>query len=164
MLVKNLEFDLDAFEGLARRPPVIRALVLICAALHVIVAASSANASRRLQPNSRLSGTWIPIASDRSRLKRIVISGSGKSCMIHAWAYATFTQIDWGKTTLTMFAPDVDSKSFDYGLAVWKQGFAIDYMTLHVVNNHLVVEDLVNFTDGSNRSNYRSVEYFRRLK
>lgn len=135
---------------------------LLCALSCLAIPVCSADDKKNALPQSRFLGTWVPIAKDRSGLKRIDITRSGKSWTIHVWAFATFTEIDWGTVPLHLLGSDVASRSFDYALAVWKPDFADKYMTLHIENNRLVVEQFTLFTDGSKRSNYRSIERFKR--
>ena len=73
-------------------------------------------------------------------------------------------EIDWGKAPLHLLGPTVDSQSLNYGFFVWKPEFANGYMSLHIEHHMLVVENFTIFTDGSKRSNYRTIERFRRLR
>ena len=71
-------------------------------------------------------------------------------------------EIPWKKVSLSLLGDNVGAKSLPYGFATWEFGFAVTHLTVRVEREELILESLTIFKDNSGRSNYRTVEKFKK--
>jgi hypothetical protein len=115
-------------------------------------------------PQERIVGMWVNTNKDTRGLKRLAVARRDDTWSIEAWGSGGggTMEIPWGKTSLALLGDSVASRDLPYGFAVWDPGFAVYHLTLRMDKDELVVETFVIFKDKSGRSNYRSVERFKK--
>jgi hypothetical protein len=115
------------------------------------------------RPHERFLGKWTNGQYARGMGMRIYIWKDKSNYWIQIWAQTRASEIDWGKNRLYLITnSDEDTKDFSYGFVKCKPDFAETFLTLRIKNKDLIVEEIVLYTDGSNRQNARHVERYHR--
>jgi hypothetical protein len=115
-------------------------------------------------PQERLVGGWINVDKDSGALKRLAVAKKDDTWSIEAWGAGGggTLEIPWGKTSLALLGDNAGAKDLPYGFATWNPGFQVKHLTLRIEKHELFVETFSIFKDKSGRSNYRSVERFKK--
>ena len=113
-------------------------------------------------PQERLVGGWVNADKDTRGLKRLAVAKKDDTWSIEAWGSGGGGEIPWGKTSLALLGDSAGSKDLPYGFASWDPGFAVTHLTLRLEKDELVVDTFTIFKDKSGRSNYRSVQRFKK--
>jgi hypothetical protein len=113
-------------------------------------------------PQERLVGGWVNTDKNTGGLKRLAVAKKGNSWSIEAWGSGGGAEIPWGKTSLALLGDRVGAANLPYGFATWDPRFAVIHLTLRMEKDELVVQTFTIFKDNSRRSNYRSVERFKK--
>jgi hypothetical protein len=112
-------------------------------------------------PQDQFLGEWIAVEVKNRDYTRLKISQEGKNWFVEGWrAYMAEQQLEAavGKDRLQLLGDGDKDTKLPYGFAEREETFAKTYLTLRIVKDQLVVERYVIFTDGSSRSNYRTVQ------
>ena len=109
-----------------------------------------------------IAGEWVNRDNGTRGLKRLMVTSDGSKWSINAWGSGGGGEIPWGETKLALLGKNVAARELPYGFATWSPGFADTYLILRLEKEALEAEVLTIFKDDSGRSNYRSVESFRR--
>lgn len=107
-------------------------------------------------------GDWLSTNSDTRGIARLTIAGDDDGLNIHGFGACPPSFSDWSETRGRVFADGVTSKKGLAFSALYDFGFKETYLQAKVKKGVLVVANLNRFTDGSNRSNYFSREFFYR--
>src|SRR5262249_7529205 len=113
-------------------------------------------------PQERLLGGWVNVDKDTGGLKRLAVTKGDGTWSIEAWGAGGGGEIPWGKTSLALLGGNAGARELPYGFATWDARFKVTHLTLRLEKDELVVETFSIFTDKSGRSNYRSVERFKK--
>jgi hypothetical protein len=115
---------------------------------------------------NQFAGTWSNIDPTTRGLTRLEITLNGNKVFVHAYGSCHPRDCDWGEAEAIPYAPNVGSI-----LAETAQALTITYNRDHadqimiirrVEGERLQVELFTHFKDGSRRSDYTTVDTFRR--
>jgi len=113
-----------------------------------------------------LSGNWININTGARDIVKIAIGNSGANVNAHVWGACEPTPCDWGDKNGIAYSNDVSQpvvNNTDYISVIFPQGFADRILVIRPIgSDEIQVVSLNQFTDGSGRSNYSTVETFKR--
>jgi hypothetical protein len=127
----------------------------------ILLPICSARPAPAQQPAARnsLNGTWINVDPATRGIVRIQINGE----KVHPYGACHPDLCDWGVLKAKSFASTVDSKNSIALLTKKKTSFNQSQLTLALgAGGKLRVEVLTHFTDGSGRTDYRTVDTFAR--
>lgn len=134
-------------------------IILMAMSLLVFFVASIGSASL-----DQFSGNWINVDPDAG-ITKIDITVYELSVSVHGWGACVPTDCDWGSVDAIVFAPDVSSELASTAkalLAVYDFGFKETTLAIWPSGDSLKVESYNRFKEGDGRTNYMSVDYFRR--
>ena len=110
---------------------------------------------------NKLDGTWVNVDPKTRGLVRIVIDQK----KVHPYGACHPDPCDWGELKAKSFAATVDSYYATALLAKYTTSFSRSEITLSLeADGRLRAEVFTHFTDGSGRSDYRSVDYLTRIR
>lgn len=113
-----------------------------------------------------LGGTWTNINTSTRDIVKIEIGNSGVNVNAHVWGACEPTPCDWGVKNGIAYSNDVGQpvvSNTDYISVIFPQGFADRILVIRPIGGEEIqVITLNQFTDGSGRSNYSTVETFRK--
>lgn len=108
-----------------------------------------------------MNGTWVNVDPKTRGLVRIEI----RDKKIHPYGACHPDPCDWGVLKAKVFAASVDSDSAVALLAKQSTSSQRSEITLSLERNgKLRAEIFTHFTDGSGRADYRSIDYFTRIR
>jgi hypothetical protein len=108
-----------------------------------------------------MNGTWVNVDPKTRGLVRIEI----RDKKIHPYGACHPDPCDWGVLKAKVFAASVDSDSAAALLAKRSTISQRSEITLSLERNgRLRAEIFTHFTDGSGRADYRSIDYFTRVR
>ena len=116
--------------------------------------------------NHSLAGTWAGPGNGVVRLK---IAVSGTSAVVRAFGACTPTLCNLGATRAIIYGASISSTTGNVLLAPYKFSFKNEQLVIQLVKgktakqDHLVVGNYNEFTDGSGRSNYDMTTAFHRI-
>jgi hypothetical protein len=110
---------------------------------------------------SNLNGTWFNVNARTRGLVRIEIDDK----KIHPYGACYPDPCDWGVLKAKSFASTVDSGFAVALMAKQSTNFSRSEITLSLEHDgRLRAEVFTHFTDSSGRADYRSVDYFKRMR
>ncbi len=115
---------------------------------------------------NQFSGKWQNVDKNTRGVTALDISIRGTQVMVQAWGKCHPTDCDWGKTRGLGYAPNVSAslaKKANALSVIFKKDFKESLMIIKPKGKGLRVEIYTHFTKG-NRSAYRSVDVFRKVK
>jgi hypothetical protein len=107
-------------------------------------------------------GTWVNTDPNTGGMVRLVVSQVGARYEARGFGACSPSPCDWGTTPFHLLGYNVSDANPVWGLATWDFGFSNTYLVVRREGDLLVVENYTVFKDGSGRSNYRSINLFRR--
>jgi hypothetical protein len=109
------------------------------------------------------SGVWVNVDGGTGGITKLSISDNAESgSTIQAWGACHPSDCDWGSVKLHRLGDTAAAQELPYGFARWDHGFAEAYLVIRMEKSELVAESYDIFKDDSGRTNYRSVDRFRR--
>ena len=133
-----------------------------CFLLILISLVFTFNSSAQVADSPDLLGEWVNVDPATRGITGVVIAPGRSGLAIQAWGRCHPRDCEWGETPLHLVANSVDDRAYKGAFAVWNAGFATKYVTVTRCKDQLVAVVMTIFKDGSNRSNFRSVQFFRR--
>jgi len=122
-------------------------------------------------PQERFVGNWVNVNDDEVfTAKRLVISRAENTWFLEAFV-ATITIVDGavkerelslGKTAFRLAGDSPDDKALPYGFLARDLKISMQYSTLRMEKDELVVETFTIFGPNAKQSNYRSLEKFKK--
>lgn len=110
-------------------------------------------------------GTWVNSNVTTSGITRINISTNpDHSLSIQVFGRCTPNDCDWGKANVITYGANVSDTNHFTGTAVYAKSFANTTLVLNLSKSRLSVQSLTQFTDGSGRQNYASIESFTKYR
>jgi hypothetical protein len=135
-------------------------IVTTLAAFIIVCDASAAPAQAQVVTNN-LNGTWFNVNARTRGLAQIEIHDK----KIHPYGACHPDPCDWGVLKAKSFASTVDSGFAVALMAKQNTSFSDSEITLSLEHDgRLRAEVFTHFTDGSGRADYRSVDYFERIR
>ncbi|MEO1514348.1 MAG: hypothetical protein AAFV95_05025 [Bacteroidota bacterium] len=117
-------------------------------------------------PLHKFKGNFKNENSNTRGITKIQLMVAGSSIQARTFGSCSPSDCDWGKVKGTPMANSVSQKVTANTEAVqfiYKQGHATTYLIVTPINsNRIAVRSLTRFKDGSNRSDYTAINYFRR--
>jgi len=108
-------------------------------------------------------GAWKNVDSDTGGCTRFEIYEDDQAqLMFQGYGACHPTDCVWAPVPMTMFSDSVSDDVEKYGLWIRGDGFADRVGILEFVGSRLQLTLFTVFTDESGRSNYRSIDLFRR--
>jgi len=141
--------------------------------------------SLRVVAVGAFTGTWCNVDNPPVGLARLEISTEGNTGTIRVWTdcdirYEEVVRLSAGTgchidhpqepaapsalATLHLLADDVCDAEMRYGIASWDHGFVETHLTLRLEGDELIAENFSVFKDDSGRSNYRTINKFKKVK
>jgi hypothetical protein len=114
---------------------------------------------------SQFAGNWVNMDSNTGGMPTISIDIIGASANVHAWGRCHPTDCDWGIVQAFVFAPDVSSDMVSQAqalMATFVESFKETTLFITPQGNRLSVQLYTRFTDNSGRTNYGSIEVFKK--
>jgi hypothetical protein len=121
-------------------------------------------------PQERFVGDWVNVSDTVFTAKRLAISKADKSWSVEAFV-PTITIMDGaakqadlslGKTALRLAGDSPDAKALPYGFLRRDLKVSVQYSTLRLEKDELIVETFTIFPSNARQSNYRSLEKFKK--
>jgi hypothetical protein len=113
-----------------------------------------------------LIGDWTNIDPSASALTRVVITDSGTDLVVHVWGKCHPTDCDWGPVPGNVYGRTVKDNLVATAhaiSAVSRSGFSETLIIAHLTApEHLQIEIMTRFIDGSGRTSYANVGTFTR--
>lgn len=137
-----------------------RTLILLVGLLMVFALSSLAVANL-----NSFAGSWVNTDNNTRGITALEIYLNGQQISVRAFGSASPSDIDWGTVQGFAYAGSVQDNLFNGAQvisAIYQTNFSQTILLIRPQGNQLNVETLTRFTDGSNRSNYHAVDYFRR--
>jgi hypothetical protein len=136
-------------------------LIVITFAAFIVVCHAHANQPQGPTIASDLNGVWINVNPKTRGLVRIEIQNK----KIHPYGACHPDPCDWGVLKVKGFASTVDSGVAVALTAKQTTSFSHSEITLSLEHDgRLRAEVFTHFTDNSGRADYRSVDYFERVR
>jgi hypothetical protein len=109
---------------------------------------------------SGLPGLWVNSNPESSGIVRMLITESGGSLLLRVNAIGPEGLIDWGTAELTVFTSTPSSRVATGFTCVYDFGFAETRLQAMIMKGLVVLAQIHNFKDGSNRAGYFVREYY----
>ena len=110
-----------------------------------------------------LVGNWTNCDKDTRSLVRAAITNAKKGVNVELFGACHPTPCDWGTMAAHTYAPDVSSKNVVAFSTHYKFDFKETVVTGTLLHAGLLMIELFNhFTDGSDRMDYSTKDYFHR--
>lgn len=109
-----------------------------------------------------LLGTWANLDPNTRGLVKVVLSWKAGSLHSHLYGACTPTPCDWGDVPAIMYGANVSAPIANAFSAVYAQGFKDSVVIGLLESRYLTVRTFNHFKDGSGRSNYDTLEHFKR--
>jgi hypothetical protein len=133
----------------------------IAVAAMLTVCSASAAAAQAPAVVGNMDGTWVNVNPKSRGPVRIEIQDK----KIHPYGACHPDPCDWGVLKAKPFAASVDSPFAAALLAKYSTSFSRAEITLSLERDgRLRAEIFTHFTDGSGRADYRSIDYFTRVR
>ena len=119
--------------------------------------------ARALNPrNTNLVGTWNNVDSNTADIVQIIIADDGVGGItVHAFGACSPDPCDWGIVPGVAYSTSTSDANGKFFTATYDFGFEITVLAGGLQDDgRLVVHEFTEFTDGSNRYNYHSVDTF----
>ena len=116
-------------------------------------------------PAPSLLGTWVNTSPTSPSIRKIIVGRTPAGTLsVSAFGACTPTLCAWGKITGITFGTSISSASGRTFLAPYQFGFASKLAdgALNAAGTVLTVQTYTEFTDGSGRSNYVTIDTFTR--
>jgi hypothetical protein len=147
----------------------MRSLVALSAAWLLMVA-PPVRAQEKALPQDRFVGEWVNVEDVVLTAKRLAISRTDNAWSIEAFAptvmvvdgIAKEAEVSLGKTRLSLAGDSPDAKALPYGFTTRDLKVSVQYITLRIEKDQLVVETFTIFSDKAGKSSYRTVEKFKK--
>jgi hypothetical protein len=107
---------------------------------------------------SQLLGTWTNTNHATNDIVKIIIAAAGAGITVEAFGACSPTPCVWGSVPGFAYAANVCSSPAIAFSAQYKFSFAQVTLVGYLQGRDLEVESYTEFTDGSGRSNFRSVD------
>jgi hypothetical protein len=112
---------------------------------------------------SEFLGTWTNNDKDTGGCTRFVISGlSPDTLVFQGYGKCHPSDCIWDPCPLVTYAASVDSGYGHYATWVWEKDYAVTIGILQFQGSSLQLTLYTAFLDGSGRSNYREVSWFKK--
>jgi hypothetical protein len=118
-------------------------------------------------PLSNFDGTWANTDAATRGLVKVEIAVSGTNVTVRGWGACTPTPCDWGIKNGVAYASNISTavaSSTEAISAVFTPGFATTTLVIRPLGTGKIeVTNLTQFTDGSSRNNYTTIETFTKV-
>lgn len=116
-------------------------------------------------PVSKFNGKWVNVNSSTRGITKLMISANGITPYIQAYGSCKPKDCDWGKKKTLAYGNSVSSnlaKDTEYLSVNYTESFKNTLLLIRFEGAYLEVTTLTNFKDRSKRSNYVTVERFKK--
>jgi hypothetical protein len=121
-------------------------------------------------PQEGFLGEWVNINEVVYTAKRLVVSKDDNAWFVEAFVptimvingAAKEADVSLGKTKLNLAGASPDAKALPFGFTARDLKVSVQYSTLRVEKAELVVETFTIFSEKAGKSNYRTVERFKK--
>lgn len=124
--------------------------------------ALSATAEEEHRVQDRFVGEWLNENSETRSFTKFIVRKSGRDRCVQAWGACTPKDCDLGETRFNLLGDSVNAEELPYGFATWQTESGPVHIVFRLKAATLVAESYKLFTDGSQRSNFHSVENMKR--
>ena len=134
-----------------------------------LTAASRHDKSAQL-PQERFLGEWVNGSDVVYTAKRLVVSKSNNTWSVEAFVPTIMIvngvmkpgEVSLGKTKLNLAGDSPDAKDLPFGFTTRDFKVTMQHSTLRIENEQLIVETFTIFNEKIAKSNYRTVEKFKK--
>jgi hypothetical protein len=121
-------------------------------------------------PQDLLLGEWVNVDDVVFTAKRLVVSKGDNAWSVEAFVgtimivdgVAKEAEVSLAKTKLSLAGDSPDAKALPFGFTTRDLKRSVQYSTLRIEKEQLIVETFTIFSDQAGKSNYRTVEKFKK--
>jgi hypothetical protein len=121
-------------------------------------------------PQERFIGDWVNVDDEVLTAKRLVISKADNTWTVEAYVPSIVIvdgaikeqELSLGMTTLRLAGDSPDEKAMPYGFLTRDLKISMQYSSLRIEKDELIVETFTIFGPNVKQSNYRTLEKFKK--